>query len=321
MWGAIASGVGSLLGFGSQIATNAQNYRIAQMNNQFNEKMMDKQMAYQTDMWNKQNEYNTPAAQAQRLREAGLNPSLIMGGANTGTAQSAGGITPATAQGVIMQAPQFNGLFSQAIQNYLQLEEQKRNNLTNRANVAADTSIKLAEAKYTQANAMAKFLETMSKVRGNRAQAYAQEITNASLKDMIGIDYTIKQNQLLDMRQNLALKKKQEILLDGEIRWFDTNQRAALANQSADTLVKLSQKEYTENQARHELYKILDTFETTQGKKLDNKVKERTVNALVQKAYLDASPEPNALNLWGLPKAAYQAVSYGASKLYDYLNK
>lgn len=50
---------------------------------QFNEAMMDKQMKYETDMWNANNAYNSPAAQAERLRAAGLNPSNIINGADT----------------------------------------------------------------------------------------------------------------------------------------------------------------------------------------------------------------------------------------------
>lgn len=39
------------------------------------------------DMWNLQNEYNTPSAQMQRFKDAGLNPQLIYGQGNPGNAQ------------------------------------------------------------------------------------------------------------------------------------------------------------------------------------------------------------------------------------------
>lgn len=41
------------------------------------------------EMWNKQNEYNTPAAQMQRFAQAGLNPNLIYGRGEGGNAGSA----------------------------------------------------------------------------------------------------------------------------------------------------------------------------------------------------------------------------------------
>lgn len=40
-------------------------------------KLMDKQYEQVLDMWNRQNEYNDPAAQMERFRRAGLNPDLI----------------------------------------------------------------------------------------------------------------------------------------------------------------------------------------------------------------------------------------------------
>lgn len=50
-----------------------------------------KQLEYQqnVDMWNRQNEYNSPAAQMQRFASAGLNPNLIYQQGNPGNASSA----------------------------------------------------------------------------------------------------------------------------------------------------------------------------------------------------------------------------------------
>lgn len=91
---------GGLLGLGSSAAQNSQNrqnvretnqmnYKINQMNNQFNERMAIQQRNWQENMWNKENAYNTASAQRQRLEEAGLNPYLMMNGGSAGVAQSA----------------------------------------------------------------------------------------------------------------------------------------------------------------------------------------------------------------------------------------
>lgn len=58
--------------------TNRNNLLIAQQNNAFNERM-----------WDKQNEYNSPAAQRARLEAAGLNPYLMLDGGSAGIAESA----------------------------------------------------------------------------------------------------------------------------------------------------------------------------------------------------------------------------------------
>lgn len=44
---------------------------------------------YNERMWNKQNEYNSPAAQMQRFSDAGLNPNLIYGQGSSGNATTA----------------------------------------------------------------------------------------------------------------------------------------------------------------------------------------------------------------------------------------
>lgn len=52
-------------------------------------KLIEEQRAYEQQMWNKQNAYNTPAAQVQRLKDAGLNPALMYGdSASTGNADA-----------------------------------------------------------------------------------------------------------------------------------------------------------------------------------------------------------------------------------------
>ena len=102
------------------------------MNNAFNEKMFDKQIAYnkemyqqqlgdqwkfyndakdnswklvgnqqqfQTDMWNKNNEYNSASSQRERLEAAGLNPYMMMTGGSAGTAQVMSGSAGAAPSG------------------------------------------------------------------------------------------------------------------------------------------------------------------------------------------------------------------------------
>lgn len=122
--GAVGSVVGGLFNKSSQSSANRQNLQIAQMNNEFNERMLERQIDYNYDMfnrqasfsneqlekqnafneamadkanaftlsmWNKANEYNSPENQRARLESAGLNPYMMMNGGNAGTAQFASG--------------------------------------------------------------------------------------------------------------------------------------------------------------------------------------------------------------------------------------
>lgn len=49
----------------------------------------DKAFKREKEMWNLQNEYNTPAAQMQRYKDAGLNPMLLYSQGSSGNASSA----------------------------------------------------------------------------------------------------------------------------------------------------------------------------------------------------------------------------------------
>ena len=115
MMGLLGSLAGGLFGIGSSAMQNSQNrqnvretnqmnYKINQMNNQFNERMAIQQRNWQENMWNKENAYNTASAQRQRLEEAGLNPYLMMNGGSAGVAQSAGtGASASSAGAAVMQ--------------------------------------------------------------------------------------------------------------------------------------------------------------------------------------------------------------------------
>lgn len=54
--------------------------------NRANQRMAEYQYGRDLHMWNLQNAYNTPAAQMQRFKDAGLNPNMIYGQGNPGNA-------------------------------------------------------------------------------------------------------------------------------------------------------------------------------------------------------------------------------------------
>lgn len=84
---------------------------IAHMSNEYNMAMLDKQINEQWEMWKAQNEYNSPAAQRQRLEAAGYNPYMNQDGGTASSMTAPAGqpaVTP-TMVGATMQ-PGLNGL-------------------------------------------------------------------------------------------------------------------------------------------------------------------------------------------------------------------
>jgi hypothetical protein len=109
IFGLIGSVFGSSMSARSQRKANEMNLKINQMNNEFNAKEAEKARAFQLDMWNKENAYNTPAAQRARLEEGGYNAYM-----NPADAGSASGMssTPAAsaASPAVMQGTDFSSL-------------------------------------------------------------------------------------------------------------------------------------------------------------------------------------------------------------------
>lgn len=103
--------VGSILGAASSLFGNFVNQRENQINRQFNQQMMDKQMQFEEDMWEKENEYNLPSNWRKRIEDADLNAAILAAGGNgLGQATNSPKGTAASATGSIpFQSPMFSG--------------------------------------------------------------------------------------------------------------------------------------------------------------------------------------------------------------------
>ena len=85
--GAAIGAVGSLIG---GALTNQANSNLNGTNRLWQSMENRRAEQFQREMWQKQNEYNTPSAQRQRLQEAGFNPWMSGSGSPQSLAVSAG---------------------------------------------------------------------------------------------------------------------------------------------------------------------------------------------------------------------------------------
>lgn len=103
---------GALVGGVAQLFSGKKNRESVERTNQrqqaFTEKMYNKQHEDNIKLWNMQNEYNTPQAQMQRLKEAGLNPALAYGNASAGG--SAGSVSSPDVKPVQFRTPEYNNM-------------------------------------------------------------------------------------------------------------------------------------------------------------------------------------------------------------------
>ena len=84
----------SILGGIFSSSSNSTNVALQRETNAQNYKMFKEQQQWSEDMWNKQNAYNDPSAQVQRLLAAGINPSSVFG---SGSVSEAGALTSPSA--------------------------------------------------------------------------------------------------------------------------------------------------------------------------------------------------------------------------------
>lgn len=83
---AAAAAVQGGLSIGSTLIAGRQNKKAQERQNAANRDLMNLQYQKDREMWDQQNAYNSPAAQMQRFKDAGLNPNMIYGQGNGGNA-------------------------------------------------------------------------------------------------------------------------------------------------------------------------------------------------------------------------------------------
>lgn len=94
-------------------ATNEANLQATRETNAANKMLQDAQNAWNLQQWNRENEYNSPASQVQRLKAAGINPAAVFG---NGSISEASQLTSAPSHPAVapqMQAAQAEAYYEQ----------------------------------------------------------------------------------------------------------------------------------------------------------------------------------------------------------------
>lgn len=82
----ISQGMSGLTGLYNSWRDRVQSEKNIKLSNQFNIAQAERSNQMNIENWNMQNMYNTPEAQMERYKKAGLNPLLIYGQGNPGNA-------------------------------------------------------------------------------------------------------------------------------------------------------------------------------------------------------------------------------------------
>ncbi len=114
----------------------------------FNKKLAEQQNEYNINMWKMQAEYNSPQAQMERFKAAGLNPNLIYGQGSNGNMSNAPQMVTPNAPQIDKQMQRLGDLF----------------NIENLRTLTANRKKAQAEAQNAQTNANRNQLEFVGDV-------------------------------------------------------------------------------------------------------------------------------------------------------------
>lgn len=294
--GAAAINAGSSMA--TTIATNQANKNIAQMNNEFNMKMLDKQIAYnkeayqtqlgdtwkfyndnkqnQWDMFNATNEYNSASAQRQRFEEAGLNPQLMMQGQGAGMAQSSGISAPSVSSMQGISTPtatpytaDYNGI-TQALGQSIDMAMRNKS-------INADANLKKQETEnlriegqYIAAKNIAGMYKMYNDAKNDTQRTQIAKMISDYQKNLMNAQTNRENEQASLIKVQAAYTMSQKLMADKQLSFMDDTQRMQLSSMAADIALKRSQRELTDKQAAHEVEKLAETVVRADNQQLQN---------------------------------------------------
>lgn len=284
--GLLSSIAGGLLNIGSSVVQNSQNrqnvqetnrmnYKINQMNNQFNERMAIQQRNWQENMWNKENAYNTASAQRQRLEEAGLNPYLMMNGGSAGVAQSVGtGATASSSGNAVMQPFQadYSGIGS-SIGNVFQYE------LMQSEKSQLQGARQLADAKA---------METLSNIDWGKLTDETRQYLKSTGLARAQLGYAKEQQEVDNMAMTGLIMRAQHsgMLLDNEAKgilnkYLDQQQQLDLNVKAADYYQRMSSGYLSYAEAKKAIAEEALAAARSRGQEISNTVASRIAESQI----------------------------------------
>lgn len=233
----LSSIFGGLFGSSANDSANATNLQIARETNDQNYKMFHEQQNFTERMWNLNNEYNTPVQQAQRLRDAGINPSAVLGnngssGVVASTAPSSPSPNPAVAAQVrpYDYSPMFEGI-NRSIGSFLVNQNQDIDNKMK----SIDLAFKMQEKQQELQNKKAEYDEILSRSGLNdKEREYYRKLAdqvdqNISLIDMTYNDLIVQSGLNTDLmrgqRDSVILENDMKKLQNDYQEWFNDYQK------------------------------------------------------------------------------------------------
>ena len=308
--GIIAAGAslaGNAIGASSQSATNDANVEINRQNNQFNADQAAMQRQWSTDMWNRNNRYNSPNEMISR----GLNPFIGSNvGAGVSKAPASGGAAATAAPSPSLQAfrPDFSDVGSA-----LASMAQARASMINAEQNAALTPYKIDQIRGATDYRNIGVGESgyWNASTGRRSALLDQSKEYQELKNM-------------EFAGRLTSAQESQILLDSKAqqilnKYLDEQQQADLFIKGQTLANLYAQGALSEAQYKNQMAQAVKTSAETNGIRISNKIAEQTADSLIY-ANIQANRARGLSSLWDSKNTnVLKNVEYSKNKaLRDY---
>ncbi|WNK13131.1 MAG: DNA pilot protein [Microvirus sp.] len=251
--------LGAALNLGGDLVNGIAGIFTNKANKKYATQMYDRQRSDSLADWNMQNQYNSPAEQMSRFKEAGLNPNLIYGQmSNSPTVRSS---SVPSYEGKV---PQISPLSNTLMQSYdMKLKDAQVNLIKaqtdvaeqQKYNVAADTSLKgsntdMVNFNLGKANSL---LGYDLQGAGLKNQLTAAEITKKQADTQFTLDENMRQALTNSQNLEMGVQKIANMKLEGTQTSWQTKEIILRANnliktgQMQDFEIQLNKKGITRN--------------------------------------------------------------------------
>jgi hypothetical protein len=262
--GAMASGIAGIASastnYRSQNKINQLNYQMFKEQQKYDKEMYEQQLADTWEMWNATNEYNSASNQVSRLKEAGLNPAMMLGLMNAGSASTSSTPSLAATARPNMQAPQIDpgrlmesamsifGSASSGIEKFQQLQANNQSNQARDIDLQTQAYRNMLQIRDLATNIRDKNLryDIQKALKESAIKLGQTTASNAALQTEVmkaQLSYQNTQNAIgklnlsflpaekaLGVRQQVATL--QNTILDGKVRVSTLNQMAMQLKQA-----------------------------------------------------------------------------------------
>lgn len=277
--GVLGSGIaGAIGGASSTKSANAMNYKINQMNNEFNAAEAQKSRDYMTEMWNKTNEYNSPSAMRQRLSEAGYNPYLGLNSGAAGSASNVGSPATGSAAAAAPQQPYDWSNLASSVSSAFQIANQTQQ--TNSSVAALQSQKSLADAETYQ---------TLSNVDWYKlSPEYRRWLqTTGASRAVLSLNTDKQQLENMQWSRNIMEAQRNQLLLSNDQqkilnKYLDQGQQLQVQIYAAQYYDLMASGQLKYAQAQTQLAQRIFLAAQASGQRISNRIAESTASALIQ---------------------------------------